>query len=359
MVIQKANYLVEKLGYDVTIITTDQKCRPIFFPISPKVNLVDLEINYYDNRLDKLWHLKKMRLKRKHYKTLIRHLQNNKYDVVVSMMDFDFSFLYKINDGSKKILECHLSKYSKVYATRNRLIKLVQLIRARYWEKVVSKYDKFIVLTEEDRDQWGNIENMNIIPNFIKKIPVKRALLKNKRVISVGRADFQKGFDMLIDSWSIVIKYFPEWVLTIVGGGDKRYLQHKIDDLHLEDSIKLLPPNPNIEKEYLDSSLYVMSSRYEGLPLVLLEAMSYGLPIVSFSCPCGPRDVLKPSFSSLVECYNVEQLAESIKQWLTNEELRIKAGKEAKEEAKKYSIAHIMAKWDELFKSYEYESKKE
>lgn len=346
---QKANYLADNLGYNVTIITTDQKQRQVFFPLSSNVKLVDLEINYQDAKSSKLWHLKKFSLKKGHRYALEKHLKANNYDIVISLMDFDFSFLYKINDGSKKFLEYHFAKYSKMNATTNKLKKIIQKLRADSWNHIVSHYDKFIVLTEEDKIQWGNLRNIKVIPNFIKKIPDRKADLKNKRVISVGRADFQKGFDMLIEAWNIVTREFPDWVLTIVGGGDKSSLQSQIDNLNLSDSIKLLPPNPNIEDEYLESSLYVMSSRYEGLPLVLLEAMSYGLPIVSFKCPCGPKDILKPEFSSLVGRNNIYELGNELKKWMDDYNLRIIAGQRARKEIEKYTIDEIMDTWNKLF----------
>lgn len=349
ILIQKANYLADILGYNITIITTDQKSRPSFFSLSHKVNLIDLGVNYQDAKQSKLWHLKKLYLKKIHQKALTYYLKNNNYDIVISLMDFDFSFLYKIKDGSKKILEYHFAKYSKVNATNNIIKKIIQKCRADSWDKVVANYDKFIVLTKEDKEQWKNLDNVRVIPNFIKKLPNRKAELRNKRVISVGRADFQKGFDMLIDAWSIVSKNFPDWILTIIGGGDKASLQNQINKLCLSDSIKLLPPNPDIEEEYLDSSLYVMSSRFEGLPLVLLEAMSFGLPIVSFNCPCGPKDILKPDFSSLVDSGDIKGLARELMRWINNYSYRKEAQYNAIREANKYTIEKTMKIWDTLF----------
>lgn len=350
ILIQKVNYLAEVFNHEVTIITTDQKGLPPFFNISPKVNLIDLGLNYaHKEGFSVSWLLKRFFLKKKHMRVLSKCLIENKFDIVVSLMDYDFDFLYKINDGSKKILESHFEKYYKVHDTKSQLIKLLQKIRVNSWSRIVLKYDLFVVLTNEDKNQWGNLTNIQVIPNFIKTVPQSKSNLNTHRVLSVGRAEFQKGYDMLIEAWKIVKDTFPEWELRIVGGGNKSYLLKKIKKLGLEAEVQLMPPTKKIEKEYLESSVYVLSSRFEGLPLVLLEAMSYGLPIVSFACPCGPKDILKDEFGKLIECNNIERLAEGIIYWLKNLDARKIAGVAAQKEAIKYSKSEIMNKWNEVF----------
>lgn len=351
ILIQKANYLADILGYNITIITTDQKNRPTFFPISKNIELIDLGINYCDAKSSHLWHLKKYLLKNNHKQSLADLLYKKQFDIVISLMDFDFSFLHSLKDGSRKILEYHFAKYSKVNATNNKLKKFLQRVRIERWSTIVSKYEKFIVLTYEDKNQWKNLKNISVIPNFINSIPNIQAQLANKRVISVGRADFQKGFDILIDAWKFVHDSHPDWELNIIGGGEKQHLYDQIKELKLSKSIKLLPPTKDIGKEYANSSLYVMSSRYEGLPLVLLEAMSFGLPIVSFDCPCGPKDILKPTYSTLVKSGDIRALANAIIEWISDIDRRIYAGNKAREEANLYLKDQIMNIWDNLFKS--------
>lgn len=350
ILIQKANYLSDVLGYDVTIITTDQDGRKSFFNVSDKVSLIDLGINYCKHKGAKCWHLQKLILKRKHNKCLKTVLYKNHYDIVISLMDFDFSFLHKIKDGSKKILEFHFSKYYKSLSQTHPILKTIQRFRADLWEKTIKHYNKFVVLTEEDKTQWKSLNNIVVIPNFIKSEPSQTSLLNNSTVISVGRADYQKGFDLLIKAWSYIHNDFPEWKLNIVGGGDKSELQRLIGEYHLVGSAILKPATPDIANEYLNSSLYVMSSRYEGLPLVLLEAMSYGLPIISFRCPCGPKDILSNSFSTLVEPNDVRALANAIREWISDADRRCKASTYAISHSKAYLKENIMEKWDKLFK---------
>ena len=133
-------------------------------------------------------------------------------------------------------------------------------------------------------------------------------------------------------------------------GGNKSELKKQIEEYGLQESIHLLPPTRTIGQEYQKSSLYVMSSRYEGLPLVLLEAMSYGLPLVSFGCPCGPKDIIKPEFGTLVECYDVNALAEAIMTWIGDRIMLLSGSCAARNEVQRYLRDNVMSRWDELFK---------
>ncbi len=351
ILLQKANYLADVLNYEVSIITTDQNDLPIFFKKSEKIRVIDLGINYNDSKNSRLWQIKKLSLLKRHKIRLKEVLQKEQFDIVISLMDFDFSFLYKIKDGSKKIVEFHFQRYYKVARAQNRILAILQYLRTFRWKKIISHYDRFIVLTQEDRKQWGKLENICVIPNFCNKKGDGITSLTSKRVLSIGRADYQKGFDMLVKAWRIVHKSYPDWELAIIGGGDKSELIKQIDDYELDGSIKLYPPTGEIEKEYLNSSLYVLSSRYEGLPLVLLEAISYGMPIVSFTCPCGPSDIVKPAFGSLVPRNDIKELSSAIIFWLANPHQRIDASEAALCESKNYCKENIMKKWDSLFKS--------
>ncbi|MDE5552879.1 MAG: glycosyltransferase, partial [Muribaculaceae bacterium] len=203
---QKASYLADRLGYDVTIITTDQKGRESYFPLSDKVKRVDLGVNYCDFKDSKLWQIKKEQLKKVHRARLSEVLDAEKFDVCISLMDFDFDFLYKINDGSRKIIETHFSRYAKVLATPNRLMQFAQRVRTLSWKNRIRKYDRFVVLTHEDKAQWGDLPNIEVIPNFINTSPTNFASQDSKKIISVGRMDYQKGYDMLLNAWKIAQK---------------------------------------------------------------------------------------------------------------------------------------------------------
>lgn len=181
--------------------------------------------------------------------------------------------------------------------------------------------------------------------------PEEFSKCENKKIISVGRLDSQKGYDILIDVWNIISKKYPDWVLEIYGDGpEKENLQNKINKLGLEKSFLLKGAVKDIQDKYLESSIYVMSSRYEGMPMVLLETMACGLPVISFDCPCGPKDIIKNNENGfIVKFGNIEQMAEKIEELIIDEEKRKLFGKNARKNIQRYSQDKIMNQWKELF----------
>ncbi len=347
----KANYLVEH-GYDVSVITTDQAGRGVFFPLDERIKLYDLNINYEANNGKSIWSkVSQYPIKhRKHRQALSKLLKELSADVVISMFGHEASFLPKIKDGSKKVLEYHFSKLRRMQYDRKGIWRLADWWRTKVDERIVPSYDHFIVLTQEDKVLWGNLPNISVIPNPLTFDSKETAPLSHKRVIAAGRLDFQKHFDALIDIWAKVTTKFPDWHLDIYGEGkDKVILEEQINRLGLT-TLQLKEPTKEIQEEYLKSSIYVMTSRYEGLPMVLLEAQTIGLPIVSYACKCGPRDIIEDGISGfLIEPYDQALFIERLSTLIADEELRISMGTKAKEHSKSYQIDKIMPKWISLF----------
>ena len=349
----KANYLADKLDYEVYIVTAEQQNRKNFFSFSPKIRFIDLEVNYHlaDRYNLVVRFIIKYFKSRTHKRRLRQVLLQIRPDISISMFDKEFSFLCKIKDGSKKILEYHFSKNTKLFEATNKLVFLLQWVRIVLWKTIIQRYDSFVVLTEEDKISWGKFNNIVVIPNSIPRIPMRQADLSQKRVCSIGRISYQKGFDLLLQSWQIVYRQYPEWSLCIIGGGDAKELREQIQKLGLYDSVDLKPPTTEISKEYLNSSIYAMSSRYEGFGMVLIEAMSYGLPVVSFACPCGPQDIIDGNFGSLVPPNDIRGFAEQLMYWMEDEGRRKMAGVKAKESVKRFLENEVMKKWVKLFES--------
>ncbi len=350
----KANYLTGH-GYEVVIVTTDQQGLPPFFPLAEQIRCIDLGINYEENNgksfANKLLHypLKQYR----HQKRLAAILKREKPDITVSMFCNDAGFITRINDGSKKVLEIHFSKFKRLQYNRKGLWRLADLWRSKQDEKTVRRFDKFVVLTEEDKGYWGNLPNITVIPNANTFATSQAAALENKKVIAIGRYTYQKGFERLIEAWNILSPGFPGWKLDIIGNGEERdKLQDLIHAYHLDGQVTLVSPTKSIDKVYLDASVLVMSSRYEGLPMVLLEAQAFGLPIVSFACKCGPKDIVANGETGfLVEENDIEGLARQLVKVMKDKNLRKQMGRKAKEASLRYAEDAVMAKWTALFDS--------
>lgn len=350
----KANYLTGH-GYEVVIVTTDQQGLLPFFPLAEQIRCIDLGINYEENNgksfANKLLHypLKQYR----HQKRLAAILKREKPDITVSMFCNDAGFITRINDGSKKVLEIHFSKFKRLQYNRKGLWRLADLWRSKQDEKTVRRFDKFVVLTEEDKGYWGNLPNITVIPNANTFATSQAAALENKKVIAIGRYTYQKGFERLIEAWNILSPGFPGWKLDIIGNGEERdKLQDLIHAYHLDGQVTLVSPTKSIDKVYLDASVLVMSSRYEGLPMVLLEAQAFGLPIVSFACKCGPKDIVANGETGfLVEENDIEGLARQLVKVMKDKNLRKQMGRKAKEASLRYAEDAVMAKWTALFDS--------
>ena len=352
----KVNYLAENFGYDIYLILTDGKNKKPYYDLSDKIHIIQLNINF-----EKLWQcpfyrkiiiylFKQIKYKKKLKKILL----NIRPDITVSLLRREINFINSIHDGSKKIGELHFNKNNYRNFNKKYLPHFLNCYITKEWQKKlideIKKLDKFIVLTQEDKKTWTELDNIQVIPNPIKYYPKESSTCLNKKVIAVGRYTWQKGFDMLINSWNIVHEKHPDWQLNIYGGGNYKAYQELVNKKNLHLSIICHQATKNIYEKYIDSSIFVLSSRYEGFGLVLTESMSCGLPVVSFACPCGPKDIIKDREDGfLVENGNVEQLADKICYLIEYENERISMGKKAKENVKRFDKEKIMQQWIDLF----------
>lgn len=352
IVIAKSNWLVEN-GYDVTIVTTEQKGRLNFFALDRRIKRIDLDILYSDTNSYSL--IKKIRARRKLIKThrerLALVLSEIRPDIVISTFGNEVGFLPSIKDGSRKVAEIHFSRWYRMQSNRKGMWHLIDKILTRKDFNVLKQYDKFVCLTREDFHNWAGLNNIEVIPNFIEQSKSKYTLLASKSMIAVGRMSYQKGYDRMISAWRIVADNYPDWTLNIFGGGElKDELIEQIEELGLSGVIKLHSPSSDIMSEYQHNSALVLTSHYEGLPMVILEAMSVGLPVISFDCQCGPRDEIDDGYNGfLVKDGDIEGLASSIIKLITNSSLREQFGKNSLEKSKSFSKEKIMSRWDKLF----------
>ena len=224
-----------------------------------------------------------------------------------------------------------------------------------YARKLAARFSNCIItLTEHDKQNYLN--NLDIkgkveyIYNPIEEVDDMECNIKSKQIISVGRLTYQKGFDMLCDVAKVVLKDNKGWKWLILGDGeDKDKLRSKIKEYGLENKLILKGNVSNVEEYYKNSSLYVMTSRFEGLPMTLLEAKTYKLPIVSFNCLTGPSEIVKNNVNGyLINPENVEAMSNKLN-ILMNDENKIKEfSNNAKIDIEKFKLKPIIERWEKV-----------
>lgn len=359
VITEKANYFAEYFGYDVYIITDSQGKEKPRFPLSPKVHLVNLNI-MFGQQYNHSFFIRGFiyfNLMRKYKKELIKQLMTIRPDFTISTLGRDADFITSVKDGSKKIAEAHTTRKNirnfELLKKRNFIYKVIGKIWESKLEKAINKFNKLVVLTEDDASEWAEIKDSIIIPNSLPFYPPTISYNSNKKAISVGRFEIEKGHDRLIDVWNEVIKKHPDWILEIYGEGTlKKGLINIAKEKGLSDSILFKPSSMNIDKEYIDSSFCIMTSRYEGFGMVLIEAMACGLPCIAYDCPSGPRNIIKDGINGfLIKDGAVQKMAEKICFLIEHEDIRKKMGQAGYLNVEKYNIDEIMNKWKQLFES--------
>lgn len=352
----KANYFAEQFDYDITIILTEGKGKPLFYPLSDKIKVVNLDINF-----EQLWtcsFVKKilvyLRKQRQYKRLLTQELMRIRPDITISLLRREINFINDINDGSRKIGELHINRANyRNFKTEE--VNWLKNIFARFWSRdLVShlqRLDRLVVLTDKDREAWTELQHVEVIPDPLSFTPRSVSPLSEKRVIAVARYSHEKGIDLLLHAWAQVEKQTAGWRLDVYGDGDRTYYERLIDEFSIDrERCRLHGRTNDVEREYCNSSIFVLSSRFEGFGLVIVEAMSCGLPVVAFDCPWGPRSIIKDGEDGLlVENGNVLSLAEGLSSLINNTEQRKIMGKNAQRNAQRFNIHQIADKWKQLF----------
>lgn len=360
--VNKINYWA-RAGHEVYVITREQRGRKPFYPIDSRVKQIDLDIDYQD-----LFSISNPIVRRRQLSKRA-DLHRQKLDDVLNEISVDIfvcavfwheeMIIAQLTDRSKKVLESHTQKYALLpqESQAKGIMGRIQnwLIRRRnkqVYSRLPSVFDRFVVLTNEDRELWRELDKIEVIPNASSFAPPTiPASLKTKRVIAVGRLAYPKNFSDLIKIWERVSPRFPDWRLDIYGDGEERQmLEREIVKSGVSDTLTIFPATSRIQEEYLSSSILTMTSRYEGFGMVLIEAQTCGIPIVSYACPCGPRDVITDGENGfLVPPGDRDLFVERLCQLMSDQELRQKMGRAAYTNVERFAEEHVMEQWRELF----------
>jgi glycosyltransferase involved in cell wall biosynthesis len=338
----KTNYLQKHYGYDVTIVTTNAKSEQNFFDFS-KIKQIHKKLDSWGPfYLASFVRLVKSEIKKQ------------KPDVLIIVDNGLKGFLlpYFLRKSKVKIVfEQHGFRFYKGIEQKLHLFqRLKNAVLNRIINFSISFVDELIVLTEASKNEW-KVKNSQTIPNPLWIDNPRPNGLESKAVMTVGRQEFVKGYDLLLPIWKKIIQKHPDWKLHIYSDYNPelklKELAHK---LNLEEEIVFHEPTLAIDEAYSKASIYLMTSRHEGFGMVLLEAMACGLPIVAFDCPTGPAELIQNDFNGyLIQPFDLNAYAEKVIQLIEDSELRRKLGENGQQSSQKYQLSIVMEQWHQLF----------
>ncbi|OYX85616.1 MAG: hypothetical protein B7Y83_04155 [Flavobacteriales bacterium 32-34-25] len=346
MLSQKINYLLNE-DHKVYLSTFEQSKRPDIYPLNNKLSRVDLEINYHNNC--SYFHPKNLIKILKHYFRLRGLIKKIQPDIIVSISYTpEQFFLPFIERRIPKVKELHSSGVV-VGISGNEERKSIK----GKLTNIFKKYDALVLLNKDEVPYFEGCKNV-VIPNFTDfKSNLQEISIKEKTVIAAGRIAPVKQFHELIYIWKMIHHDFPEWQFKLFGDGDLKLieeLQNLINSLDLSSSFLLKPSISTLQQEMEKASIYAMSSATECFPMVLLEAQVCGLPIVSYDCPFGPRNIVTNDHDGyLTSQNNHEDFVNKLSELLLNETKRKQFSNNARQSVQRFSKENVMAQWNKLF----------
>ena len=337
IVSDKANTLSTRYNHNITLISVYRDNRKEQFKLDYGINLIHLDVPFAKRTNNYL-----LRLISRLYTIFIAILRLNKEikglhsDIIFFTTTLGAILLPFCRTKARKIYESHLARNFNPF---NKFFFLTEL-----------SAERIVCLTSGDAKEYKYVKRVDIIPNYINNIKSHVEDYSVKKAIAVGRLEYQKGFDILIDCWKEIAKQYPDWQLDIYGEGScRKELQRQINSLQLVDKVKLCGRNNNIIDIYPLYSLHLMTSRYEGLPMTLIEAQACGLSSVVFDYQYGASDIVSNGHNGLIiEQGNHKLFIEAAMKMMSFKELRKEYGTNAISISKQYYRENIINKWIQI-----------
>ena len=351
-----ANFWSKK-GWEVIVISLASDSID-FYQLDPSIRRISLNLNTESFNL-----LLAFKNNIRRILFLRRELMRFKPDIALSIMTTANILLTLAKIGLKNIVAVGSERTYPSQQT----ISWVWRVMRRY---LYSRLSAIVSLTHESAfwlKKYTNSKKIVVIPNSVVfPLPLQKPIIKispkfkkQKILLSVGRLSEEKQFDILISVFQKLIFDFPDWVLVILGEGNIRYqLEKQIKSLKMENHVFLPGNTGNIGEWYASADIYVLTSRYEGFPNSLVEAMAHGLPAISFDCDTGPRDIIRNGIDGLlVSEMNIDELSKALRQLMDDDILRNKFAEMAIEVRERFSLEKVAKMWEELFMNILYEKK--
>ena len=343
----KANYFAQINAIEVSVLTTEQKGYTNCYDCDEKIKTIDLGVNY--DRDSSYFSWRNIKKAWSHFWKQRKLIRTMKPDAIISInYNLDHIWLPFIKNKSLLIKERHSSRFQEHEIFKNG--SLLSKMKLKWMDWIEKKYD-YIAVLNEDEAKYIRTQNTVVIPNPISNTELA-ANLENKIVIAAGRLAPVKAFDELIQIWKLIHLDFPDWQLHIYGDdylNTKEELLALIEELELKSTVVLKGVTNHLMEKMQEASIYAMTSITECFPMVLLEAQSIGLPIVTYDCPNGPRNIVTDGDDGFLVPQNDRNLfAQKLKLLMSSESERKKMGKVAKENGSRFDLENVMNKWLKL-----------
>lgn len=352
----KTKHFIESFGYQIHILVASHNPDKLAYEFHHKVNIHNMDVGKYvvNKKIPGLSFIYTIKKLRKVYEEKINQIDPDL--VIVCERGFDDFIIPNISKNFPKIREFHFAQKAVYEYSREMSLKKKLMYRVNYFFifKAFNKYSHLILLTNKDKSEGKYKTNTIVIPNMIELSSVESSIdvHNNKRVISVGSMyDDRKKFFEQIDIWEKIKKEFPEWKLVIFGEGKlrKEYIEY-INKKQLNDVITMPGTSDNINKEYLNSSIFMFTSIAEGLPMVIIEAMGCGLPIISYNCPTGPSDLIVDDKNGyIINERNQNEFIKKLKLLMGDVEVRERMSIKSRDLARNYTPETISKLWNDFF----------